>query len=144
MDKDDDLAHKVDALLGKHGVTPHSLGRRRADATMLPGAEDRNIPVLTDVIEAPAWAPPLSPSVMQRLSDDEIDLLSHDIFTRVIDRIDGSLGSKIEKRLSEQLQSQIKLVVLNVLTDLRQDIANEIGDAVNAALADQLRDIPPR
>jgi hypothetical protein len=109
--------------------------------------------VLTEVIDAPAWTPPptATPTVetdatsaLARLSDAEVDLLSHDILTRVFDRLDGSLGVKIERRLNEQLQAQIKSAVLNVLTDLRQEVANEIGDAVNAALADHLRDLPPR
>jgi hypothetical protein len=134
------LADKVDALLNKHGVAP---GGRRPDQPML-GVEDRNIPVLTEVVEAPAWTAPTPPGRLEQLSDDEIDLLSHDIFTRVVDRLDGKLGPKIEQRINEQIQQQIRAAVANVLSDLRQEIANEIGDAVNAALADHLRDAKPK
>jgi hypothetical protein len=139
MDQEKDLAGKVDALLGKHGVAPGAAGRRSADQPMF-GVEDRNIPILTEVVEAPSWSPPPPPSAVQHLSEDEVDLLSHDIFSRVIDRLDGRLGPKIEQRISEQIQQQIRAAVANVMTDMRQEIANEIGDAVNAALADHLRD----
>lgn len=140
MDQEKDLASKVDALLGKHGVAPGAAGRRSADQPMF-GVEDRNIPILTEVIEAPSWSPPAALSAVQHLSEDEVDLLSHDIFSRVIDRLDARLGPKIEQRISEQLQQQIHAAVANVITDLRQEIANEIGDAVNAALADHLREV---
>jgi hypothetical protein len=144
----DDLAGKVDALLGKHsggsgaGMPP----RRTGDAMLTP--DDRNIPLLTDIIDAPAWpeshalsSTPLvnTPGVLESLSDAELDLLAHDIFSRVFDRLDGPLGAKIEERLKERIGAQINAAVVNVLGDMRQEIANEIGDAVNAALADQLR-----
>ena len=128
MDNDHELAGKVDALLGKHGFGS--------------APDDRNIPVLTEVIEAPAWDPEAAarPSnAIKQLNDDEIDGLSHEIFTRVFDRIDAELATKLEARLAAQLTTHINSVVTHVLGDLRQDIANEIGDAVNAALADHLR-----
>jgi len=127
MDNDHELAGKVDALLGKHGFGS--------------APDDRNIPVLTEVIEAPAWdAEAARPSnAIKQLNDDEIDGLSHEIFTRVFDRIDAELATKLEARLAAQLTTHINSVVTHVLGDLRQDIANEIGDAVNAALADHLR-----
>ena len=147
----DDLASKVDALLGKHGAGPGMAAgatpRRPGDAMLTP--DDRNIPLLTDIIDAPAWSepsaphhPPLAhtPGVLESLSDAELDLLAHDIFSRVFDRLDGPLAGKIEERLKERIGAQINAAVVTVLGDMRQEIANEIGDAVNAALADQLRD----
>jgi hypothetical protein len=158
----DNLASKVDALLGKHGAGAGIAGgtapRRPGDAMLTP--DDRNIPLLTDIIDAPAWPEPhalntldtldtlntlniaplaSAPSPLESLSDAELDLLAHDIFSRVFDRLDGPLGTKIEERLKERIGAQINAAVVNVLGDMRQEIANEIGDAVNAALADQLR-----
>ncbi len=139
------LTSKVDALLGKHGHgTPSQ--RRPGDAMLTP--DDRNIPLLTDIMDAPAWPEPHAlssvplvntPGVLESLSDAELDLLAHDIFSRVFDRLDGPLASRIEERLNERISAQINAAVVNVLGDMRQEIANEIGDAVNAALADQLR-----
>ncbi len=142
------LSSKVDALLGKHsgGSGAGSPPRRTGDAMLTP--DDRNIPLLTDIMDAPAWPEPHqlsnaplsnTPGVLESLSDAELDLLAHDIFSRVFDRLDGPLAAKIEERLKERIGTQINAAVVNVLGDMRQEIANEIGDAVNAALADQLR-----
>ena len=152
MDKDLELAGQVDALLSRHGR-----------ATELP--DDRNVPLLTDLVEAPDWTParaPISssqanvppappsvqppplltavaPTLLKELSEQEIDTLSNDIFTRVLDRLDHDLATKLEDRLAAQLSTQINSAITHVISDMRQDIANEIGDAVNAALADRLR-----
>ena len=126
----DALTAQVDALIGKHNIAP----------------DERNIPVLTDLIDAPDWMPtPDAPveatraEILDTLTDDEIDALSHDIFTRVSQRIDAELATSLEARLSEQLQMQLNTAITNVLADMKLSIANEIGDAVNAALADRLR-----
>ncbi len=134
--RDHELAGKVDALIAKRTAA----------------ADDRNIPVLTDVVDGPEWKidtvklPALdnlpasrTSLALQQLDDSEIDALSHEIFERVFDRIDSQLAEKLEDRLTTQLAAQINAVVSRVLGDLRQDIANEVGDAVNAALADHLR-----
>jgi hypothetical protein len=141
MDKDRELAGQVDALLGRHG--------RASDQP-----DDRNVPVLTDLVAAPDWTPaanvPATPSaqpapaagassLLKQLSEQEIDALSNDIFTRVLERIDHSLASKLEDHIAAQLSTQINSAITHVISDMRQDIANEIGDAVNAALADKLR-----
>ena len=126
----DALTAQVDALIGKHNIAP----------------DERNIPVLTDLIDAPDWVPtPDAPveathtEILDTLTDEEIDALSHDIFTRVSQRIDAELATSLEARLSEQLQMQLNAAITNVLADMKLSIANEIGDAVNAALADRLR-----
>lgn len=131
MDKERELAGKVDALIGKRGAAP-------------PVADDRNIPVLTDVVEAPAWPrqatnPKLTTPVLAKLGHAEIDALSNAIFSRVMDRIDSRLANQLEDRLSALFATQLNSAVTSVMADMRQDIANEIGDAVNAALADHLR-----
>ncbi len=132
MDKDRELAGKVDALLGKHSTVP-----RPADAM-----DDRNVPVLTEVVHAPNWAPePVDTAAvaLQQLSELEVDTLSHEIFTRVYGKIDRELATKLEDRIAAQLAIQINAAITHVIGDMRQEIANEIGDAVNAALADKLR-----
>ena len=142
MDKENSsasLAGKVDALVAKRNI----------------GVDERNIPLLTDVVDAPAWPPEVGtnadtnatadaatlvvPDARKSLSDEDIDLLSQEIFTRVSQRIDAELATSLEARLSEHLQSQINSAVTNVLADMKLGIANEIGDAINAALADRLR-----
>ena len=136
MDKDQELAGRVDALLSRHGRTGEN-------------TDDRNVPLLTDLVVAPAWTPDgdtrdtLSAgdasARLKQLSDQEIDALSNDIFTRVLERIDHGLAAKLEDRIAAQLSTQINSAITHVISDMRQDIANEIGDAVNAALADKLR-----
>ena len=139
-DRDRALVGQVDALLGKHGR-----GFENAD--------DRNVPVLTELLDAPEWKsdsatatpPPLplpiagTSTLLKQLSEQEIDALSNDIFTRVLERLDHDLAVKLEDRINAQLSTQINSAIRNVISDMRQDIANEIGDAVNAALADRLR-----
>jgi Na+/serine symporter len=136
MDRDRELAGQVDALLGRHLGTGEN-------------TDESNVPVLTELVEAPAWisdmvSPPLpaadvASTLLQDLSEQEIDALSNDIFTRVLNRIDHGLAAKLEDRIAAQLSTQINSAINHVISDMRQDIANEIGDAVNAALADRLR-----
>ena len=140
MDTEDSsasLASKVDALVAKRNI----------------GVDERNIPLLTDVIDAPAWRPAADANAdvattfaaagatdaLKSLSDEDIDRLSQEIFARVSQRIDAELATSLEARLSEHLQSQINSAVTHVLADMKLSIANEIGDAINAALADRLR-----
>jgi hypothetical protein len=150
--QDHSLTGKIDQLLGKAPM------------------DDRNIPLLTDIVDAPTWTPATAspstatsalspepilltdevsppetawldekPDVLYELNDDEIDQLSQDIFARVSQRIDSELATSLEARLSEQFQTQLNATISHVLSDMKQSIANEIGDAVNAALADRLR-----
>ena len=139
-DRTDVLAGKVDALVAKRNVIND-------------GADQRNIPVLTDLVDAPSWPSTASPTaspepgeanvgstdVLRSLSDDDVDLLSQEIFSRVSQRIDAELAPSLEARLNDHLQSQISAAVTHALTDMKLSIANEIGDAINAALADRLR-----
>ena len=131
MDKERELAGKVDALLGKHSTIPRPAG----------AVDDRNVPVLTEVMNAPLWEPePVDTSaVLRQLSELEVDTLSHEIFTRVYGKLDRELAAKLEDRIAAQLAIQINAAITHVISDMRQEIANEIGDAVNAALADKLR-----
>ena len=139
-DRTDVLASKVDALVAKRNI-----GTGAGDV-----ADQRNIPVLTDLVDAPVWLPEAQPSallqntaeqpdVMRSLSDEDVDLLSQEIFSRVSQRIDAELATSLEACLNDHLQAQINAAVTNALTDMKLSIANEIGDAINAALADRLR-----
>ena len=136
MDKDQELAGRVDALLSRHGRTGEN-------------TDDRNVPLLTDLVVGPDWSPGTVAAAttstgdasarLKQLSEQEIDALSNDIFTRVLERLDHGLAAKLEDRIAAQLSTQINSAITHVIADMRQDIANEIGDAVNAALADKLR-----
>lgn len=131
MDKDRELAGKVDALLGKHSTVP-----RPGDTV-----DDRNVPVLTEVMNAPIWEPqPVeAATVLRQLAEAEVDTLAHEIFSRVYGKLDRELAVKLEDRIASQLATQINVAITHVISDMRQEIANEIGDAINAALADKLR-----
>lgn len=131
MDKEHELAGKVDALLGKHSTMPRTTE----------GVDDRNVPVLTELMNAPHWErePTDTSAILRQLSELEIDTLSHEIFARVYGKLDRELATKLEDRIASQLAIQINAAITHVIGDMRQEIANEIGDAVNAALADRLR-----
>ena len=74
MDKEHELAGRVDALLSKHGRTGEN-------------TDERNVPLLTDLVEAPAWKPLaadpptpshtalVAPTLLKQLSEQEIDAL---------------------------------------------------------------------
>lgn len=125
IDKDHELAGKVDALLKRHGAEPAL-------------ADDRNIPVLSEIVSAPDWQPaPGNSSLPAALSDEEQKQLAHNIFVRVIEKIEGELSMKIESRLTERLAAQVSAALDHAISDLRQDIANGIGDAINEALKDE-------
>ncbi|MBL8521712.1 MAG: hypothetical protein JNK75_13735 [Betaproteobacteria bacterium] len=130
MDPERELASKVDALVGRHSTV-----KRPGDQV-----DDRNVPVLTDMVSAPEWSPPASEGTpLAGMSDAALDALSQEIFTRVYGKIDRDLAHKIEDRIAAAMANHINVAITDVITDMRQEIANEIGDAVNAALADQLR-----
>ena len=126
MDKDLELAGKVDALLKRHAPDTRS-------------GEDRNIPVLSEMVNAPEWKAALDNSALPaNLTDEEKKALAHDVFIRVFEKIDGELAMKIESRLTERLAAQVSAALDHVISDMRQDIANTIGDAINEALNEAL------
>jgi hypothetical protein len=126
IDKDHELAGKVDALLKRHGTEPAP-------------ADDRNIPVLSEIVNAPEWKPaPGNSPLPAALSEEEQKQLAHNVFVRVFEKLDGELSLKIESRLTEHLAAQVNLALDHAISDLRQDIANGIGDAINEALNDAL------
>lgn len=131
MEPDRELLSKVDALVGRHSTV-----KRAGDSV-----DERNIPVLTELVSAPEWVPVQERAEvpLAQLSDNALDQLAQEIFARVYGKIDRELATKLEARMTAALANHINVAITDVLTDMRQEIANEIGDAVNAALADQLR-----
>lgn len=118
-DEADDLANKVDALLKKHAGV----------------AEDRNIPVLSDMVAAPDWKPePQQVSLPRGMTQKEAEQLAHEVFMRVYSRVEAELTTRFEERMTERLAAQVSAAIEHVLSDLRPEIANVIGDAINEAL----------
>jgi hypothetical protein len=145
----DILSEKINSLIARH----------QSAAENLSNVDDRNLPVLTEVLAAPEWTPEMAAAAeaaklaatpvkaalpgtaaVKSLNDAEIDALSQDIFSRVIGRLDEHLGSRLEERLTERIAAQIGIAITQAMSDMQQEIANEIGDVINAALADRLRD----
>ncbi len=145
----DILSDKINSLIARH----QSAAENHANV------DDRNLPVLTEVIQAPEWTAEMAAAAdaaklaaapaktvlagtaaVKSLNEAEIDALSQDIFSRVIGRLDEHLGSRLEERLTERIAAQIGVAITQAMSDMQQEIANEIGDVINAALADRLRD----
>ncbi len=121
MDPDkslDALSSKVDALVKRHAV----------------GGEDRNIPVLSEMVRAPDWKPVAPVTLPRSISDEEAKKLAAEIFERVFARVERELTTRFEERLTERMAAQISVTIGHVLSDLSPDIANAIGDAINEAL----------
>lgn len=114
-----ELGGKVDALLKRHTGGP---------------AEDRNIPVLSEIVRAPEWKPVTPLALPQGLTDAEATKLAHEIFERVWQTVERDLTNRLEERLAERMAAQISVTVGHVLSDLSPEIANVIGDAINEAL----------
>ena len=90
------------------------------------GSETGTVPVLTDLVDDPA----------NRLTSE----LARDVFHRVMAEVEGRLAADLEKRLAQHLVPQVHAAVASAIGDLRQELANAIGDAV----ADALRNRPPK
>jgi hypothetical protein len=123
-DTDHELAAKVDALLHRH--TPAQ-------------ADERNIPLLSEIVHAPQWQPePGNVAARELPFGEEREKLARDVFQRVFHKIEGELAQRIESRLIESLAEHIGPVLNHVMSDMRQDIANLISQAINEALKDAL------
>ena len=109
MEDNRDILGKADALLKRH-VPPA-------------GGEPVEIPVLTDIVEAPS-----------AFNEGTAGDISQEVFARVMAEVEGRLAAELEKRLVEHLQAEVHVAVASALGDLRQDVANAIGDAVSESL----------
>lgn len=114
-----ELGNKVDALVKRHTAAP---------------PEDRNIPVLSEMVRAPDWKPVTPLALPQGLTDAEANKLAQEIFERVWQTVERDLTNRLEERLAERMAAQISITVGHVLSDLSPEIANVIGDAINEAL----------
>jgi len=115
----DVLGTKVDALVKRH-------------ATSSP--DDRNIPVLSDMVRAPDWQPVTPVALPRGITDHEAKQLAQEIFERVFAQVERELTTRFEERLTERMAAQISGTVSHVLSDLKPEIGNVIGDAINEAL----------
>jgi len=108
MEGDKDVLNKADALLRRHSIAPPATG-----------SDTGGVPILTDLVDAPA-------------ADNE--KIARDVFTRVMAEVEGRLAADLEKRLAQHLMPEVHAAVTSALGDLRQELANAIGDAVAEAL----------
>ncbi len=91
------------------------------------GSDTGAVPVLTDLVDDPN-------------ASKETSELARDVFHRVMAEVEGRLAADLEKRLAQHLVPQVHAAVASAIGDLRQELANAIGDAV----ADALRNRPPK
>lgn len=107
MSDEKDILGKADALL-----------RRHAGAS--PAADSSDVPLLTDLVEAPApAAPPTDP-------------VQREVFDRVIAEVEKRLTAELERRVARQLAPQIHAAIAGAVADLHQDIARAIHEALKS------------
>ena len=110
---DKDVLGKADGLMRRHAIS--------APAT---GSDTGGVPILTELVDAPAF-----------VGDPASEELAREVFNRVMAEVEGRLAADLENRLAQHLVPQVHAAVASALGDLRQELANAIGDAVSAALA---------
>jgi hypothetical protein len=104
---DKDILGKADALLRRHSGAP-----AEADAA--------DVPLLTDLIDAPApAAPPADP-------------VEREVFDRVIAEVEKRIATELERRVARSLVPQIHAAITSAVADLHQDIAKAINEALKA------------
>src|SRR6185295_600608 len=110
MEGDKDVLGKADALLKRHSIAaPES------------GVDTGGVPILTELVEEP----------------HDSEAIAREVFTRVMQEVEGRLAADLEKRLTHHLMPEVHAAVASALGDLRQELANAIGDAVSAAIANR-------
>jgi len=115
MADDKDLLGKADALLRRHSLPPP------AD-----GSDTGGVPILTDLVDAPADAP-----VHDVLAEEA---LARDILDHVLGTVEARITAELERRLVQHLEPQIQAAVASAVGDLHQELANAVGDAIAEAL----------
>jgi len=141
MSAEPNLLQKVDALLNRH---------RNVNGSNTDNSDD--IPVLTDIIEftevtppepamtsTPPPALPLQESTGDdlNLSDTEAEILSRDIFQRVLAKLSTQISNDLRTQLTDRLSSIIDNAVAASIEDFKQELANTIGDGIAEALLDR-------
>ena len=112
MASDKDLIGKADALL------------RRRIAAPADGSDTGGVPILTDLVEAPAESP----------APARYDDLTQEVINRVMAEVEQRLAADLERRLVEHLTPQVQAAVASALGDMHQELANAIGDAIAETL----------
>lgn len=107
MADEKDILGKADALLRRHSGAS-------------PAAEPADVPLLTDLIEAPARTTPPS------------DPVEREVFDRVIAEVEKRLTTELERRVARQLVPQIHAAITSAIGDLHNDIAKAINEALKA------------
>ena len=107
MADDKDILGKADALLRRHAGTA-------------PAADPADVPLLTDLIEAPAAATPPA------------DPVEREVFDRVIAEVEKRITTELERRVARSLVPQIHSAITGAVADLHQDIARAINEALKA------------
>ena len=115
MADEKDLLGKADALLRRHSV-----------AAPDDGSATGGVPILTDLVDAPAEEP-----AAPDLPDDEF---AREIIEHVVREVEERLAGELERRLLEHLEPQIQSAVASAMGDLHQELANTLGDAIAEAL----------
>lgn len=107
MADDKDILGKADALLRRHSGAQ-------------PAADPADVPLLTDLIDAPASARPPS------------DPIEREVFERVIAEVEKRITTELERRVARQLVPQIHAAVRSAVRELHNDIAKAINEALKA------------
>ena len=107
MADDKDILGKADALLRRHSGAS-------------PAADAADVPLLTDLIEAPATATPPT------------DPLERAVFDRVIAEVEKRITTELERRVARSLVPRIHSAITSAVADLHQDIAKAINEALKA------------
>jgi hypothetical protein len=104
---DKDILGKADALLRRH-------------AGSSPGADAADVPLLTDLIDAPAHAMPPS------------DPVEREVFDRVIAEVEKRITTELERRVARSLVPQIHAAITSAVGELHKDIARAINEALKS------------
>lgn len=107
MADDKDILGKADALLRRHSGAPAA-------------ADPADVPLLTDLIEAPGPAAPPS------------DPVEREVFDRIIAEVEKRLTTELERRVARSLVPQIHAAITSAVGDLHDDIARAINEALES------------
>lgn len=107
MADDKDILGKADALLRRH-------------AGMAAPADAPDVPLLTDLVDAPAAAAP-PPDTVER-----------EVFDRVIAEVEKRITTELERRVARSLVPQIHAAITGAVGELHQDIARAINEALKS------------
>ena len=108
---DKDVLGRADGLMRRHALP-------------LPGSgtDAGGVPVLTELVEAPAAAEGLVSEIGAAVLD------------RVSQQIEGRLRAEVERRVAEQMAGQVQAALSAALTDLRKELAAAIAEAIRQEL----------